>query len=112
MAAQLVKKVVYVDMKALEEEAAVSCWRPVGARTDRKLGLIRECAWRLVALATLTLLDLNAQRTMDENEGKKKGIFIPTLRARMPQPPQATTLCLRSCISLCIHHTRGGQRAL
>ena len=51
MAAQLVKKVVYVDMKALEEEAAVSCWRPVGARTDRKLGLIRECAWRLVALA-------------------------------------------------------------
>ena len=38
MAAQLVKKVVYVDMKALEEEAAVSCWRPVGARTDRKLG--------------------------------------------------------------------------
>ena len=52
MAAQLVKKVVYVDMKALEEEAAVSCWRPVGARTDRKLGLIRECAWWLVALAT------------------------------------------------------------
>ena len=48
MAAQLVKKVVYVDMKALEEGAAVSCWRPVGARTDRKLGLIRECAWRLV----------------------------------------------------------------
>ena len=72
---QLVEKVVYVDMKALEEEAAVSCWRPVGARTDRKLGLIRECAWRLVALATLTLLDLNAQRTMDENEGKKKGIY-------------------------------------
>ena len=76
------EKVVYVDMKALEERAAVSCWWPVGARTDRKLELIRECAWRLVALATLTLLDLNAQRTMDENEGKKKGIFIPTLRAR------------------------------
>ena len=111
MAAQLVKKVVYVDMKALEEGAAVSCWRPVGARTDRKLGLIRECAWRLVALATLTLLDLNAQRTKGENEGEKKGIFIPTLRARMPQQPQATTLCLRSCISMCIHHTRGGQRA-
>ena len=48
--AQLVEKVVYVDMKALEEEAAVSCWRPVGARTDRKLGLITQCAWRLVAL--------------------------------------------------------------
>ena len=48
VAAQLVEKVVYVDMKALEERAAVSCWRPVSARTDRKLGLIRECAWRLV----------------------------------------------------------------
>ena len=94
MAAQLVKKVVYVDMKALEEGAAVSCWRPVGARTDRKLGLIRECAWRLVALATLTLLDLNAQRTMDTNEGKKKGISISTLRTRTPQPPHATTFCL------------------
>lgn len=58
------EKVVYVDMKALEERAAVSCWWPVGARTDRKLELIRECAWRLVALATLTLLDLNAQRTV------------------------------------------------
>ena len=50
------KKVVYVDMDALEEEAAVSCWRPVGARTDRKLGLIKMCAWWLVALATLKLL--------------------------------------------------------
>ena len=66
------EKVVYVDMKALEERAAVSCWWPVGARTDRKLELIRECAWRLVALATLTLLDLNAQRTKDENEGKRR----------------------------------------
>ena len=46
------EKVVYVDMKALEERAAVSCWWPVGARTDRKLELIRECAWRLVALAS------------------------------------------------------------
>ena len=42
MAAQLLEKVVYVDMKALEEEAAVSCWRPVGARTDRQHGLSRE----------------------------------------------------------------------
>ena len=42
VAAQLVKKVVYVDMKALEEEAAVSCWRPVGARTDRQHGLTKE----------------------------------------------------------------------
>ena len=57
MAAQLVENVVYVDMKALEEEAAVSCWRPVGARTDRQHGLSRECEWRLVALATLELLD-------------------------------------------------------
>ena len=81
MAAQLVKKVVYVDMKALEEEAAVSFWRPVGARTDRKLGLITECAWRLVALATLTLLDLNAQRTMDENEGNS------TAGERSPERP-------------------------
>ena len=111
MAAQLVKKVVYVDMKALEEGAAVSCWRPVGARTDRKLGLIRECAWRLVALATLTLLDLNAQRTMDTNEGKKKGISISTLRTRTPQPPHATTFCLHSSISRSHSHTRGGQRA-
>ena len=55
--AQLLEKVVYVDMKALEEEAAVSCWRPVGAQTDWKLGLIRMCAWWLVALATLNLLD-------------------------------------------------------
>ena len=57
MAAQLLEKVVYVDIKALEEEAAVSCWRPVGAQTDWKLGLIRMCAWWLVALATLNLLD-------------------------------------------------------
>ena len=76
MAPQLVEKEVYVNMKALEEEAAVSCWWPVGARTDRKLGLIRECAWRLVALATLTLLDLNAQRTMDENEACAKLALI------------------------------------
>ena len=54
---QLLEKVVYVDMDALEEEAAVSCWRPVGAQTDWKLGLIRMCAWWLVALATLNLLD-------------------------------------------------------
>ena len=54
---QLVEKVVYVDMKALEEEAAVRLWKPVGARTDRQHELIRECAWRLVALATLKLLD-------------------------------------------------------
>ena len=40
-------------MDALEEEAAVSCWRPVGAQTGWKLGLIRMCAWWLVALATL-----------------------------------------------------------
>ena len=105
------EKVVYVDMKALEERAAVSCWRPVSARTDRKLGLIRECAWRLVALATLTLLDLNAQRTMDTNEGKKKGISISTLRTRTPQPPHATTFCLHSSISRSHSHTRGGQRA-
>ena len=71
VAAQLVKKVVYVDMKALEEEAAVSCWRPVGARTDRKLGLIRECAWRLVALATLNLLDLNVQRTRERTRARR-----------------------------------------
>ena len=51
------EKVVYVDMKALEEEAAVRLWKPVGARTDRQHELIRECAWRLVALATLKLLD-------------------------------------------------------
>ena len=57
MAPQLVEKVVYVDMKALEEEAAVRLWKPVGARTDRQHELIRECAWRLVALATLKLLD-------------------------------------------------------
>ena len=57
MAPQLVEKEVYVNMKALEEEAVVRLWEPVGARTDRKLGLIRECAWRLVALATLKLLD-------------------------------------------------------
>ena len=65
MAPQLVEKEVYVNMKALEEEAVVRLWEPVGARTDRKLGLIRECAWRLVALATLNLLDLNAQRTRE-----------------------------------------------
>ena len=57
MVAQLLEKVVYVDMKALEEEAVVRLWEPVGARTDRKLGLIRMCAWWLVALATLKLLD-------------------------------------------------------
>ena len=57
VAPQLVEKEVYVNMKALEEEAVVRLWEPVGARTDRKLGLIRECAWRLVALATLKLLD-------------------------------------------------------
>ena len=57
VAPQLVEKVVYVNMDALEEEAAVSCWWPVGARTDRQHELIRECAWRLVALATLNLLD-------------------------------------------------------
>ena len=51
------EKVVYVDMKALEEEAVVRLWEPVGARTDRKLGLIKMCAWWLVALATLKLLD-------------------------------------------------------
>ena len=51
MATQLVEKEVFVNMKALEEEAAVSCWRPGGARTDPRLGLIRECAWWLVALA-------------------------------------------------------------
>ena len=34
-----------------------------------------------------------------ENEGEKKDIFIPTQRARMPQPPHATTFCLRSTIS-------------
>ena len=50
MAAQLLEKVVYVDMKALEEEAAVSCWRSLGARTDRQHELIRDCAWRLVDL--------------------------------------------------------------
>ena len=65
------EKVVYVDMKALEEEEVVSCWRPVGARTDRKLGLIRECAWRLVALATLNLVDLNAQRTRERTRARR-----------------------------------------
>ena len=49
----------------------MSCWRPVGARTDRKLELIRECAWRLVALATLTLLDLNAQRTRERTRARQ-----------------------------------------
>ena len=39
---QLVEKVVYVDMKALEEEAVVSCWRPLGARTDRQHELTKE----------------------------------------------------------------------
>ena len=57
MAPQLVEKEVFVMMKALEEEAAVRLWEPVGARTDRKLGLIKMCAWWLVALATLKLLD-------------------------------------------------------
>ena len=47
MASQLVEKVVYVDMDALEEEAAVSCWWPVGARMDRQHELIGECEWRL-----------------------------------------------------------------
>ena len=42
-------------MKALEEEAAVCYWWPVGARTDRQHELIRDCAWWLVALATLNL---------------------------------------------------------
>ena len=32
--AQLVEKEVYVNMKALEEEAVVRLWEPVGARTD------------------------------------------------------------------------------
>ena len=72
MAAQLVKKVVYVDMKALEEEAAVSCWWPVGARTDRQHELIRDCAWRLVALAMLNLLDLNAQRTRERTRARRR----------------------------------------
>ena len=65
------KKVVYVDMKALEERAAMSFWWPVGARTDRKFELIRECAWRLVALATLNLLDLNAQRTRERTRARR-----------------------------------------
>ena len=57
MTPQLVEKEVFVMMKALEEEAAVSYWWPEGARTDRQHELIRDCAWRLVALATLKLLD-------------------------------------------------------
>ena len=66
------EKEVFVNMKALEEEAAVSCWRPVGARTDWKLGLIRECAWWLVALAKLKLFDLNAQRTRERTRARRR----------------------------------------
>ena len=40
MTPQLVEKEVFVMMKALEEEAAVSYWWPVGARTDRQHELI------------------------------------------------------------------------
>ena len=47
MAPQLVEKEVYVNMKALEEEAVVRLWEPVGARTDRKLGLITNRAWNV-----------------------------------------------------------------
>ena len=57
VAPQLAEKEVYVNMDALEEEAVVRLWEPVGSRTDRKLGLIKMCAWWLVALATLLLLD-------------------------------------------------------
>ena len=75
MAPELVEKVVYVDMKALEEEAAVSCWRPVGARTDRKLGLITQCAWRLVALATLNLL--GADRRQPQRIAGSRSLPLP-----------------------------------
>ena len=51
MAPQLVEKEVYVNMKALEEEAVVRLCEPVGARTDRKLGLINPPARRAAATA-------------------------------------------------------------
>ena len=77
MAPQLVEKEVFVMMKALEEEAAVSFWWPVGARTDRQHELIRDCAWRLVALAMLNLLDLNAQRTRERTRARRRTFSFP-----------------------------------
>ena len=77
MAPQLVEKEVFVMMKALEEEAAVRYWWPVGARTDRQHELIRDCAWRLVALAMLNLLDLNAQRTRERTRARRRTFSFP-----------------------------------
>ena len=102
MAPQLVEKVVYVDMKALEEEAAVSCWRSVGARTDRQHELIRDCAWRLVALATLNLLDLNAQRTRERTRARRR-TFSFTHNARACHshhtPPHSAYKAASPCAS-------------
>ena len=72
------KKVVYVDMKALDEEEAVGCWRPVGARTDRQHGLIRECGWRLVAGGSRHVQTTRLKSVAHERRerSEKKDMFI------------------------------------
>ena len=46
-----------------------------------------------------------------ENESTKEDTSIPTLLARIPQPPQTTALCPRTAVSLCRSDTREGQAA-
>ena len=50
-------EMVDMGMKALVEEAAANSGGSAGAGKDWGHGEIRRCAWWLVALATLLLLD-------------------------------------------------------
>ena len=74
----------------------------MGARTDRQHELIRECAWRLVALATLNLLDLNAQRTRERTRARRR-TFSFTHNARACHshhtPPHSAYKAASPCAS-------------
>ena len=63
-------EMVDMGMKALVEEAAADSGGSVGAGKDWVHGEIRQCAWWLVALATLLLLDSKA-RTKGESGAKR-----------------------------------------
>ena len=50
-------EMVDMGMKALVEEAVATSGASAGAGKDWGHGKVRQCAWWLVALATLLLLD-------------------------------------------------------
>ena len=65
-------EMVDMGMKALVEEAAANSGASTGAGKDWEHVDIRQCAWWLVALATLKLFDLNAQRTRERTRARRR----------------------------------------